>query len=300
MSGTQIKAIIGIIILGVFGAFGLCNLFTVESTERVVISRLGEVKEVLGPGLHTKVPFMESRHTYSLIPKQIELEISLGDNSAVSQDLQQIGLNASVNYKYNEESLLEIAKTYNESKIEQLIKNAFISSIKVTIGKYTIYDIVKSTDSIRNEVLANTINELNNTNVPVEIKQMVINNWDWPQAFDNQIETTMRKKQEVEQAKQDLAKEEQNALKVVKAAEAQKKAAEVNADAAIIQAQAKAKSDTIEANAIAYKNSQIAKNLQIEIKMKELEIAKIRAEKWDGTEVPQNMWSNPLDMNARK
>lgn len=299
MKSKQIFAILAVVLGILVGGFCVSNVFTVDSKERVVITRLGEVTEVLGAGLHTKVPFIESRHTYSLIPKQIELKIKLGDNSAVSQDLQQIGLDASVNYKYIESELLNIAKTYSEEKIEQLITNAFMSSIKITVGKYTIYDIVKSTDNIRNEVMANTIKELETTKIPVDISQMVINNWDWPDAFDKQIEITMRKNQEVEQAKQDLAKEEQNAMKLSKVAKAQKEAAMIDAERMAITANAKAKADTIEANAIAYKNTQLAKNLSIEVKMRELEIAKIRAEKWDGTEVPQNVWSNPLDVNKR-
>ena len=49
----------------------------------------------------------------------------------------------------------------------------------------------------------------------------------------------------------------------------------------------------LEADALAYYNSKVAQNYNVEIKLKELEIELTRAERWDGRSVP-----NILPMTA--
>lgn len=74
---------------------------------------------------------------------------------------------------------------------------------------------------------------------------------------------------QVEQANQAALQEAANQQKTVAIATAEK-------DAAVQRA---------EADALTYYNTKVAQTLNVEIKLKELEIEKIRAEKWNGVEV---------------
>ena len=49
-----------------------------------------------------------------------------------------------------------------------------------------------------------------------------------------------------------------------------------------------AEAERVKADATAYANAKMAQNLNVELKLKELEIEKLRVEKWDGHYVPTN------------
>jgi DUF4097 and DUF4098 domain-containing protein YvlB len=53
----------------------------------------------------------------------------------------------------------------------------------------------------------------------------------------------------------------------------------------------------LEAEGIRKYNEAIAQNLNIEIRLRELEIEKIRVERWDGKYVPNNMYG-PIPVNT--
>ena len=123
---------------------------------------------------------------------------------------------------------------------------------------------------------------------PIEITEVKILNYDWSDVFDAQIEQTMTKTQEVKGKAQELLIAEQEAQKVVKTAEANKQAliteAEGEKEAARLNAEAKA----LEGEGIRKYNQSVQANMNLELKIRELEIAKIKAERWNGQYVPTN------------
>lgn len=120
---------------------------------------------------------------------------------------------------------------------------------------------------------------------PIDITSVDVINLNWTPEFDKQIKDTANRTQQVKIAEQEANIAAANAMKKVKEAEANKQAAELDALAKVAKAKGDADAKKVEADGLAYYNSKVAQNYQVEIKLKELEIQKIRAERWNGVEV---------------
>ena len=125
-------------------------------------------------------------------------------------------------------------------------------------------------------------------NYPIELTELKINNYDWSDDFDAQIKETMNRSQQVKQKEQELLITEQEAQKKVKEAEAEKTAlitrAEGEKAAAVLKAEAKA----AEGEGIRKYNESIARTIEIQLKLRQLDIEEKRVDKWDGHYVPNN------------
>ena len=261
----------------VIAAIALVNgtAYTISSNERGVLATWGEAKEVMQPGFHLKSPVGQTVTRLSISPKEIKIAIGVGSDAAVSKDLQEIGVTSIVNYKYDENRMLDIVKHYHDGDVDRLVKNAFINSVKATIGRYSINELVPNTSEIINQVKSDMEHTLADNDPPVDITQLTLDNWDWPESYNARVQQTMETAQQVKIAEQELAIANQNSQKQVVEAQAKLEAERLNAEAVKVAAEA-------EAEAMRTKNAAIQATLAIqretwahEEKMRELE-------KWNG------------------
>lgn len=259
----------------------------VQQRERGVKFTLGKVSsdEIIQPGMNFKAPFVQKIKKYSIAPKTFDVKFSVGQDGAITKDMQTVGTAITVKYNFDESRIMDIAKRYGDSVVESAMKSNIIASLKEVVGKYSIYDLVSEQGTVTSLVEKTMIDRM--TDYPIQISQITITNWDWSDDFDNAIKQTQVKAQETRQAEQALKLAEINSQKQVAEAEAAKKAAEQTAEAELIKALKAAEARKAEADALAYYNSKVAQNYQVEIKLKELEIELERAKKWDGRQVPE-------------
>ena len=280
------KSIITLVILAVVVAAVFDSVAVVAPNERGVQVMLGEVTgDVLEPGMHYHPPFISTIKKYSIVPKGMNVNFSVGKDGAITKDMQTVGSQVTVFYRYDGAKIMDAVKKYNDSVLENAITRSLVASVKESVGKYSIYELVESQDKITVDVTNSLKEKL--AEYPLEVTQLTISNWDWSDDFDKNIKETMNRTQQVRQAEQDLKLAETNAQKQVAEAEAQKKAAEQMAEAELIKAQKAAAAKQVEADALAYYNAKVAQNYQVEIKLKELEIELEKAKKWDGRQVPE-------------
>lgn len=210
---------------------------------------------------------------------------------AITKDNQTVGTTVTVFYKYNIGKISDIYREYGMTQIENITFKTVLESFKKVIGTYTIFEIANNQQDIITKMIESVKAE--SAKYPITITDVKITNFDWSDKFDAQIEATMARAQEVKQKEQELLVTENEANKRVKEAEATKqsmiKEAEGEYESAKIRAQAK----ILEGEGIRKYNESIAKNLNVEIKLKELEIQKIQAERWNGTRVP-TYWYAPI------
>lgn len=300
------KKLVKLIIAGVVGLLVIITCINscsiIDPNERGIDVKLGKMQDVvIQPGLHWKAPFITHTRKFKLEPKVYEVTFSVGNDGAITKDMQTVGATVAVRYVYDEKRLKDIVTLYaNGSVIESAMRDNVKASLKETTGKYSIYDLVAQQNEITAEVASAMLTRM--SNYPIAINQTTITNWDWSDDFDQAIKQTQVRAQQVKQAEQDLKLAEQNAQKQVKEAEAKKEAIAQEAEAALIKAQKEAEAKKVEADALAYYNTKVAQNLQVEIKLKELEIEKIRAEKWNGVEVSnQSVYvPNTYDLKSGK
>ena len=281
----DIKLIIAGIVFFIALAVGLDSYSVIDPNERGIDVRLGQMQdEIIQPGWHWRTPFITETRKFRLEPKTYEVSFSVGNDGAITKDMQTVGATVAVRYVYDETRIKDIVTLYaNDSVIESAMKDNVKASLKETTGKYSIYDLVSHQNEITAEVANAMLTRM--SNYPIAINQTTITNWDWSEDFDRQIKETANRTQQVKQAEQEANIAAAQAQKLVKQAEAQKQAAELDAQAEIARANGLAESKKIKADAQAYENQKIAQNLDVMKAQWDYEVSKIRASKFNGVEV---------------
>jgi regulator of protease activity HflC (stomatin/prohibitin superfamily) len=207
-----------------------------------------------------------------------------------------------VYWQYDEDQIYTIATRYSEKSIENLLASEANSAIKTVIGTYTIFDLAANQSVIGDKVLQLIQSHIKD--IPIQITQLNISNFDWSPDFDKQINATMEAAQRVRQAEQQANIAEQENRRLAIEAEAKAKAqiakaegdlreAELNSQARIVRANAERDAKIAEGEGVRQYNQLIAQNLQTEIRLRELEIELERAKRWNGVEVPTYLPLNP-------
>lgn len=307
MKKSLIKWIVLGIILIVAVSLGLNCCSSVGPTEKGVMLTFGKPSdESLEPGLHFKSPIGQEIRTWDLSPIEYSKTFSVGQDGAISKDMQTIGVTFTLYWKYDPDRISEIAKNFsNEQKIYQPLSTAAKAALKAEIGKYSVEEIIQNQAKITENVRSTFESDKDISNLPIIIQSLKIDNWDWDDSYEKMIKATMTRKQEVEQMKQEVALSEQAAQKQVKEAEAEKQRIELESEAALIKAQkeaeaniaraeGEAKAKKVKAEADRYEAEQIARAAEMkkaqwkhEENILELQ-AKLEHEKsWDG-KLPPN------------
>jgi regulator of protease activity HflC (stomatin/prohibitin superfamily) len=270
----------------------------VGPTERGVVVQLGQVKDtILQPGFHFKNLFIQEIKKYSVTPLEFDYTIDVCREGAITSDNQTIGVKLNLYWAYKPEAVTIIAKQYTKESLESILRSSLIASVKATLGKYTIFDLAKNQTKLSDEAFSEL--KMLTNNYPFLITQLNLTNFDWSDSFDKNIEETQNKAQQVNQKEQELkiadlesqkqvkiAESERNAL--IAKAEGEKQQQILIAEGELASTKLKSEAKVLEGEAIRKYNEQIAQNLNVQIKLKELDNEASRIAKWNGEYVPTN------------
>lgn len=270
----------------------------INSDERGLKFTLGAISsEELKPGLNVYIPIIQSIKTIPITPLTVEKVIPVGSEGAITKDNQTIGAQISVFYTYKQGEFAHMWKNYGRDRLNEIITASLFEDFKAQIGKYDIFSLPTAQEEIRKGVFDGL--RLKLTQYPINIIDLKIMNYDWSDEFDKQIAATMKKAQKVKQKQQELLISEQEAQKNVKKAEAEKTSIVTIAEGKKIEAELLAQAKEAEGLGIKKYNEYIKATLDIELAVRQLEIEKIRAEKWDGKLVPTNNYG-PIPFETGK
>lgn len=262
---------------------------------RFTMGALGN--NVLPEGIAFKVPFLQSIEVVTLRPQQIDHQVVVNSDGAITKDNQTVGATVVLFASYQEHNLISMWRNYGEEKLRSIAVKSLIEDFKKTIGQYTIFEIAVNQEKIR-AILAEKI-RANMAAYPLIITEVKITNYDWSDEFDHQIQATMERAQQVKQKEQELLITEQEAQKQVKQATAQKQATITQAEGEKEAARLMAEAKVLEGEGIRKYNASIAANTEIELKFRTLAIEKIKAERWNGQYVPVNNYTPiPVSSNS--
>lgn len=291
------KVIVGIVVtlLLLILTIAAWPFVIIRQEEKGLVFNVGKLQqETLQPGFHVITPFVQDVEKVSIRPQQLDFEVEVGAGGAITKDNQTIGADLTIFYKYDEQKLIEMWTNPGPVQLKSLAASALRESFKEVIGEYTIFDIATSQAEIRSKVNVKLVDKMKA--YPVSITELRVQNYDWAESFDAQIATTMQKAQMVKQAEQDLLFAEQNSKKQVKEADAQKTALIVKAEGEKAAAALRADAKALEGEGIKKYNASIAQNLDVQIRLLELEIEKARIDKWNGAYVANNNYM-PIPFN---
>ena len=233
--------VLGVTVIAVavvfFTFFG--TWYTVEQGERAVLLRWGQAVETEGPGLHFKLPYIESVVKMSVREQKEEFK-----TEAYSQDQQPAEVQVSVNYRLPEGNVLDVYSRYGEEYPSILIDTQLPRRLKEVFGRFSAQSMIQDRTQLGVEVEKSLEHALDSRGI--QIVSVQVEDVAFSQAYETAVESRMTAVVAQYQAEAEKQKRITNAdaaaYEVKAAADAQAHAIEVQgtAQAAAIKARADA------------------------------------------------------------
>jgi regulator of protease activity HflC (stomatin/prohibitin superfamily) len=233
-------------VVGVFLLMG--SIYTVNEGHIGIVKRFSEAKEQVNPGLHFKVPFIDS-------VEEIEVRTRKNEEKMASSTKEQmpVTVSVSVNWTVDKTAALELFRQYGGlSQFEsRILDPRFRSATKDVIPRFDAEKLIQDRASAIQAIEANLIEEMKD--FPVTVDNIQIENIQLPAKYLTSIETKQTEKnlaaaEEHKLARQNLeaqrdvntAKAKADGIKLVAIAEAESIRIKGLAEAEAITAKAKA------------------------------------------------------------
>jgi regulator of protease activity HflC (stomatin/prohibitin superfamily) len=255
---VAIIAIVGLPLL-------LGSWYTVDQGERGVILRNGAVVGTAEPGLHFKVPLIESvvkmpvtqQVTYWTCASPMKCqEGERAEMQAYSQDQQPADMRVTVSWHIPADLVDKVYAEFSSlSNVEsRLIARRAPQDVKTVFGKFTAVSVIQNRAEFNNQVQTAIEAGIQG---PVQIDSVQVENIDFSDVYEKSVEAAMQARVEVQRMEQQQQQQEVQAKITLINAQAQ-------ADARLAQAKAEAQAVTIageaQASAIRAKGAALKDN----------------------------------------
>lgn len=218
--------------------------------ERGVVMNFGAVqKEIMGEGLHLRIPIMQR-----VVIMDVKVQKGEGQGDAASKDLQQVTTNVALNYHLDPAHVAETYQTVGTLGAvgDRIILPAVQESVKAATALYTAEELVSRRQEVRDKIRALLRERLGKNGVIVD--EFSIVNFAFSREFSNAIEAKTTAEQLKLKAERDLER------------------IRIESEQKITQAKA-------EAEALRLQKENVTENL---IKLRQIEMQQRAIEKWDG------------------
>ena len=244
--------------------------YTIDQGERGVLLRFGRMVSVEEPGLHLKLPFVDSVHKMTVRTVKWTMPTAV-----YSKDIQGAEVKISLNFHLNPASVGNIYASAGLSYDEKLILPQLLAVSKDVFGRYNAVSIIHEREELSKEICRAL--EAKFAPAGIIIESVQLENIDFSDTYEKSVEERMKAEVEVQKVKQNLEREKLNAdmLRAKAQGEADAKLAKAQSDAKAIELVGRAEAEAIRAKSEAMKaNPDYVRMLQ--------------AEKWDGR-LPQSI-----------
>ncbi|GAA0398131.1 prohibitin family protein [Paenibacillus motobuensis] len=246
---VKLRGLSGLIItVIVVGIIGMGSFTQVEFGHVGLYKTFGKLNsEVLSPGIHFKIPFIQS-----VIQVNTQVTKAETDTTASSKDLQPVSTHVAVNYSVNKESAYNLMNNIGGSFDTIIINPAVQEIVKEVTARYQAEDLIAKRD-----VVAGEISELLTARLAkydLIVNEINIVDFKFSDAFNQSIEAKQVAQQQALKASNDL------------------KRVEIEAKQKVAQAEA-------EAESLKLKKQEVTPEL---IELKQIEVQEKALEKWDG------------------
>lgn len=215
-------AFIGVIIL-----IGLVNPFVVVGAgERGVVMNFGSVQNnVLGEGMHFRIPFMQSIRKVNVRVQKQDVQ-----SGSASKDLQDVVMDVVVNYHIDPARVNTVYQNIgdNEDVVDRIINPNTSEVVKASTAQFTAEEIIQKRQELKVQIDKGLAERLNEYGVILDDVSLV--NIDFSNEFNAAIEAK-------QVAEQNAKRAEFTALQAEKDAEAAVNKAKGEAEAQRLQQQ---------------------------------------------------------------
>lgn len=236
-------------------------LVVIDAGHRGVVTNFGKVlPEILGEGLHWRIPVMQNVH-------EINVQIRKGEGAgdAASKDLQSVHTQIAINYHLDPAA---VATTYQEigdlSLVdERIIQPAVQEAVKASTAKFTAEELITKRAEVRDDISSFMKDRLNRHGIILD--EFSITNFAFSTEFNAAIEAKVT-------AEQDTLKAQQVLNRVKIDSEQKVVTAKAEAEAKIVSAQA-------DAEALRLQKQEISPLL---IELRNTDNTRMAISKWNG------------------
>ena len=223
---TNIKKIVAWSVVGLFALITLlCSFYTIDSTERGVLSTFGKVHETaIADGLHAKWPYIQTIEKVNVQQKKFD-----GTENSYTRDVQTAEVNFTINYDLNRMNVSSLMKNVGEDYHNRIVVPFIRGAMKEVFGNYAATQIVENRDDVRRDIEAMLRRTLD-SNYFINI-QFQITDIDFDDAFENAIKEKQVAEQQALKAKNVTIQVEEQAKQTKIRAEAEAEAMRIKATA---------------------------------------------------------------------
>jgi len=263
-------AMIGVIALFlVIMAFSI--FYTVQSGQEAVLFTFGKADmNAVGPGIHAKIPFVQSVVKFDIRTQKYGADASQSTlESAASSDLQVVKIRVVANYHLAQGKTPEIYSNVGATYVDTVIAPTIHEAVKATTARYSAADLINKREAVSDDIENLLKAKLQPYNIVVE--QVSITDFDFSDQFNIAIENKVTAEQQKQKADNDLQRIEVEARQKVATAQGER-------DSQIALAEASAKTIELNAKAEALKIQLIQDQLKQSPQYIELQ----KVQKWNG------------------
>ena len=277
--GLNIRSAVNVVFGFVIFLF-VCTIFfgswyTIDQTERGVLLRNGAFVEVVQPGLHFTLPWIESVNKIDMQTHKFEYN----KVNSYSADQQPADLKVSVILHVSKDKVAEMYSRFGgdmQAAVSRLVTPHMNQEVKVVFGQYTAAKAISQRGPLNTDA-AKALTEAMAYDPVFEIEGVQIEDIEFSADYIRSVEARMKAEVQVQQKRQELEQEKIAAeIAVTQAtgeANSQRARAKGEADAKVLIGNA-------EATAIKARAAALANNANL--------IALTQAERWDG-KLPDTM-----------
>ena len=241
-------------LVGLFVVYvAFASWYTVDQGERAVVLRVGAIVSEEGPGLHFKVPWIDSVRMIT-VQNQNKRYSAL---EAYSRDQQPANLTVSVTYMASDPSMVYEQYGDLDGAVFRLIDPRVTSGVKTIFGQYDAVRAIQERAGLNIDI-ANAVTSA--ITGPIQIISVQVENIDFSEAYEQSVEQRMLAQVEIQRREQNLRTTE---------VEAQIARTRAEGEANAIRLRGEAEGDAIRARADALRANADLVQLQA-------------VEKWDG------------------
>jgi regulator of protease activity HflC (stomatin/prohibitin superfamily) len=212
-------------LVAILGFVGILFSFTVvDSGERGVQVRLGQVIGTLDPGLHFYNPV-----TTSVVVMDTRIQKQNVTAGAASKDLQSVEATVALTYRLDPALVEQVYQNLKQNYAETLVAPRLQESIKSATARYTAEELITKRQAVRDEMKSAMLSKLENTGIIVDDFNIV--NFDFSQTFNAAIEAKVTAEQNALAAKNKLEQVKYEAQQAIEKAKAEAESIRIQAQA---------------------------------------------------------------------
>lgn len=273
----------GIAILLLILAIIFNAMYTVDEGHVGIIKRFGEATEQVNPGLHTKIPFVDSVEML-----EIRTRKNVEKLRAATHEQMPVTAEVSINWTVIRSEAFNLFKSYGGlNQFENRILDPKLrSATKDALARYKAEELIQNRSQVIARIEELLLEEMKS--YPVKLDSAQIEDLVLPQKYIQSIETKQTEKNLAAAEKHRLERQKLEAQREVNTAMAQRDAAKAKADgqAYSIKVEAQAEAEAIKLKGIA--EAQAIKEKAAAIKNNSTLVNYMRAQRWNG-QMPTTM-----------